>query len=214
MAKEFGVVLDVPKVDVLHQAALRRMSVSFPMYGCHDGLSMQQWWGRVVTETLSESGVKSKAVLEGMSGRLYSEFCGAGCWEVYADVPPTLTALKERGMTLGVVSNFDERLESILSSVGLTRYLDFIVATYKIKRAKPDPQMFHEALKIASVDAANAMHIGDDYVMDYLTPKAVGMRALWLIRNGSSEEQSREAADANEIADSFQKLLTYTSSSS
>ena len=91
---------------------------------------------QVVTETLSESGVKSKgdfelleileqiltsviyniAVLEGMSGRLYSEFCGAGCWEVYADVPPTLTALKERGMTLGVVSNFDERLGTLLQS--------------------------------------------------------------------------------------------------
>ncbi len=48
--------------------------------------------------------------LTGIGERLYTDFAGPGNWEVYPDVRKTLQQLKEGGVSLGVISNFDERL--------------------------------------------------------------------------------------------------------
>ena len=49
-------------------------------------------------------------VIANVFDKLYSDFCGGSTWEVFPDVYPTLKQLKAAGLSLGVVSNFDDRL--------------------------------------------------------------------------------------------------------
>ncbi len=46
--------------------------------------------------------------------RLYDWFSKPDCWVVYDDVRGFLSGLKERHITVGIVSNFDSRLGGIL----------------------------------------------------------------------------------------------------
>ena len=48
---------------------------------------------------------------EGMAAAVNGAYRHAASWEVYADVAGCLRALKERGLALGVVSNWDAELE-------------------------------------------------------------------------------------------------------
>ena len=52
---------------------------------------------------------------------------------------------------LGVVSNFDDRLERTLLAHRLRHYFDFIVTSVSARSEKPEAAIFHTALHIAKV---------------------------------------------------------------
>ena len=82
-------------------------------------------------------------------------------------------------MSFGVISNFDERLESILISLGLRHYFDFIISSIEFHCQKPDKQIFNIALSKSKVnDSKQAIHIGDNINLDYLAAKNAGWNAL------------------------------------
>ena len=45
-----------------------------------------------------------------VGGQLYEDFAGSKCWQVFPDVVPSLVRLKTAGVSVGVISNFDDRL--------------------------------------------------------------------------------------------------------
>lgn len=50
--------------------------------------------------------------------------------------------------------------------------------------AKPDPALFHQALRLAGAAPGEAIHLGDDPLLDVAAAQAVGMRAVWVNRFG------------------------------
>ena len=61
-----------------------------------------------MTGCLIKSGFTGS--VKGISARLYKDFAEPQKWEVYSDVHTALQQLKNSGIMLGVISNFDERL--------------------------------------------------------------------------------------------------------
>ena len=49
-----------------------------------------------------------------LASRLFEDFTGPGNWELFSDVVPSLEKLQEAGVLLGVISNFDERIGSLV----------------------------------------------------------------------------------------------------
>jgi putative hydrolase of the HAD superfamily len=49
--------------------------------------------------------------------------------------------------------------------------------------AKPDPALFHEAMRLADVPATHTVHVGDDPVADIEAARNVGISAIWVNRN-------------------------------
>ncbi len=47
---------------------------------------------------------------EKLATRVFDDFAGPANWEVFPDVEPSLKKIKQAGVVLGVISNFDERL--------------------------------------------------------------------------------------------------------
>ncbi|NXJ88456.1 HDHD3 protein, partial [Corythaixoides concolor] len=160
----------------------------FPNYGRGQGLSSQQWWVDVVKQTFRLSGVHEDGVLTLMAENLYRDFCSARNWEVLPGAGETLSQCCQRGFHMGVVSNFDKRLENILSQCNLRHHFEFVLTSEDAGFAKPDPRIFEKALRLGGVPPEQAAHVGDDYTRDYGAARAVGMHSFLLRAAGHSEE--------------------------
>src|SRR5437899_9689385 len=58
---------------------------------------------------------------------LYQRFASPEVWRIFGDVVPALRILKERGLRLGIISNWDERLRPLLRDLELAPFFDVIV---------------------------------------------------------------------------------------
>jgi putative hydrolase of the HAD superfamily len=58
---------------------------------------------------------------EHLARRVYDEFGRADRWRAYNDVLPAIMRLKERGHLIGVISNWDGRLSTLLDGLGIAR---------------------------------------------------------------------------------------------
>jgi putative hydrolase of the HAD superfamily len=102
----------------------------------------------------------------------------------YPDVLPALAELRERGLTLVIVSNWDCSLPEWLRPAGITELVDGVVTSAEVGAPKPDPRVFERALAIAGVAAVEALHVGDKLDNDVEGAGAAGVRAVLLQREG------------------------------
>ncbi|MFC1937159.1 HAD family hydrolase [Chloroflexota bacterium] len=101
---------------------------------------------------------------------------------LFEDVLAVLPALKERGLTLGLLTNLARDMEPICSALGLEPYLDFIVTSKDIGVDKPNPPIFLAALELAKVDASEVIHVGDQYKFDVVGARGVGISPILIDR--------------------------------
>jgi HAD superfamily hydrolase (TIGR01549 family) len=88
---------------------------------------------------------------------------------------PTLAALKDRGLLLGVISNSDGRIESAFQQAGLGSYFDFFIDSFHAGVEKPDPRIFQLAVERAGVSPDQAAHVGDLYWVDVVGARDAGL---------------------------------------
>lgn len=105
-------------------------------------------------------------------------------WQVFADVPPALVALRERGLILGVVSNWAWQLPELLDRLGLGQHMAFVAASARIGYDKPHPGIFEWALEQAGVPAETVLHVGDHLDADVGGARGVGIDAVLVDRRG------------------------------
>src|SRR5438067_9979784 len=103
-------------------------------------------------------------------------------FEAFEDAAPALTELRERGVRLVVVSNWDYTLPGVLARVGLASLLDDILPSAAVGAAKPDRKIFEAALKAANCEPQDALHVGDSEENDLAGAKAAGITAVLLAR--------------------------------
>lgn len=98
----------------------------------------------------------------------------------------TLAELKDRGYTLGVVSNADGRVDQFLEHAGLRQYLDFIIDSGQVGFEKPNPRIFEIALERAGAEPDEAVHVGDVYEVDVVGARAAGIEPVFLSTTGGA----------------------------
>ncbi len=109
-------------------------------------------------------------------------FDQASSYALYPDVLPVLRALKSRGLTMGVISDWGIGLGLILRHHDLVQYFDFAVVSAMQRSAKPDPSLFQTALRRANAIADYTLHVGDSYPLDVLGARAAGITPVLLDR--------------------------------
>ncbi len=97
---------------------------------------------------------------------VYAHFAAPGVWAVYPEVADVLASLRARGFRLGVISNFDRRLETILSGLDLRRFFECVILSSQAGADKPDPQIFRCGLEALGIAPGEAVHVGDDRARD------------------------------------------------
>lgn len=148
------------------------------------------WWRRFV-ERLCElhgQGTPSRFA----AAELFHRFGTAEAWEIYPEVPRVLADLREQGLRLGVISNWDPRLPGLLERLGLARYFDAVTYSAAAGVEKPDRRIFLQALRYLGVSPGAALHVGDSRLEDVEGAIAAGLRALYLDRDsGKGGKASR-----------------------
>jgi putative hydrolase of the HAD superfamily len=142
-----------------------------------------QWWRAIARSTFSQAGVLEQ--FDDFSiffVQLYDYFASAEPWHVYDDVLPALSHWQEQGIELGIISNFDSRLNRVLEHLQLREYFQSITISSSAGAAKPTAGIFLLALDKHSCSPAQAWHIGDSLEEDYCGAIEAGIKAFWLER--------------------------------
>jgi putative hydrolase of the HAD superfamily len=121
-------------------------------------------------------------------------------WEEHTvtdpDVRPLWTALRERGIRVGVLSNTlwpRAEHERVFSRDGVLDLLDAAVYTSEIEWTKPHPAAFHAALAaVGGVAPEHAVFVGDRPWDDIAGAQGVGMRAVLVPHSVIPPYQQRE----------------------
>jgi putative hydrolase of the HAD superfamily len=123
---------------------------------------------------------------EQIAARVYQEFGDPARWIAYPDVAPAFARLKQRGMRLGLISNWDNRLSGLIEGLGLGGQLDTIVSSADVGLHKPDPRIFELACARLGVRPEEAAHVGDHHYADIVGAQAIGMRPVLIDRHATS----------------------------
>ena len=115
--------------------------------------------------------------------RLGELFLVTSHWHIFPDAYSTLTALQERGLVVGAVSNWVWTLPELLHALDLVKHFDFIAASSRIGFEKPHPRIFEWALEQSGVEASEAIHVGDHVDADVLGAAGVGIQGVLIDRS-------------------------------
>ncbi len=121
-------------------------------------------------ETLLKIMQRLRQLSEGMSFTLFD------------DVIPTLKTLKEQKLILGLLTNLDRDMKPICRELGLEPYINFVVTSGEVGVDKPKPPIFLAALQRAGVNASEAVHVGDQYNLDVIGARGVGITPILIDR--------------------------------
>jgi putative hydrolase of the HAD superfamily len=145
------------------------------------------------------------------AAELFHRFGTSEAWEVYPEVPAVLADLRARGLRLGVISNWDERLPLVLERLGLTPAFDAVVYSSEVGVEKPDRRIFAEALRRLGVAPEEALHVGDSALEDVEGAVAAGMEAVRLDRRGPGRARRRprsgQDSKLDDLSDVFRLAL-------
>ncbi|MCJ1228466.1 hypothetical protein MMC12_005127 [Toensbergia leucococca] len=165
-----------------------------------------------------------------IDSRLVSElqirFASSVGYKLYPDVLPFFRDLRQSRndqtdtsrfsrCAIGIITNSDNRVPAILSSLGLqvgpTRYgiasgsarldmledndIQFIVMSYDVGFEKPDPRIFKAAENLML--ASDFIHVGDDPVKDIFGASESGWKCILLDRDNHHHESKHLERVAN-----------------
>lgn len=148
------------------------------------------------TENHSTSGRYLRFLLEGLEVRDETTVEALGAWRraynppvglwntADPDAEAALRLLQISGARAAVISNSNGSVRSILETLGLAGYLEFVIDSSEVGVEKPDPRIFRLALERAGIGPDDAVYIGDLYSVDVVGARAVGMDAVLLDPGG------------------------------
>jgi putative hydrolase of the HAD superfamily len=151
-------------------------------------VSRKGWWRELVYRAL---GQENEACFE----ELFETFARADVWQVFPDVEDTLREARARGLHVGVLSNWDERLRLLLDSTDLAKHFDSMTISCEVGVEKPNAEIFLTALRAAGVTASQAVHVGDSYEEDVRGAEAAGMKVILVDRRGRGADGIRDLRD-------------------
>jgi putative hydrolase of the HAD superfamily len=143
-----------------------------------------QWWRAIAKATLERAGVIEQfSDFSAFFSQLYAHFATEEPWYIYPDVCPALQYWQQQGIQLGIISNFDTRIYSVIERLQLKDFFTSITISSKVGSAKPESQIFIAALRKHNCLAQEAWHIGDSLKEDYYGAKAAGLQPFHLNRS-------------------------------
>jgi putative hydrolase of the HAD superfamily len=163
----------------------RRVPVGADRYSHFPGGERGYWleFVRGVVERVGDGSLPADfpdRVLDG----LRDTFRSRGSWEIFDDVVPTLETLREAGVRMGVVSNWDTRLPAVLDRLELTGFFDSVIVSSLEGVEKPDPRIFERAVEELDADPTTTAHVGDIPELDIEGARRAGLRGVLVDRTG------------------------------
>jgi putative hydrolase of the HAD superfamily len=163
-AEKYGVRRTDESLSVLN-AAFRRAfrEAPPPVFAVSDPAEIKRcerlWWFDIVHNVFYRVGMFNR--FDDYFEEVFHAFGGPAHWALYPETSGALKELKDRGLELGIISNFDTRLFNVLRGLGIAELFDTVTISSLAHAAKPAHQIFRLALEKHAVDPEEAVHVGD-----------------------------------------------------
>lgn len=193
-----GIAAEPSQIETNFKAAFKAVVKEYPNYGKSVGMTIDEWWIRIVRGTFQGvPNVTHEAVLG-----LYHHFSTAEPYFIFPDCEYALEAIGSRGYNIGILSNSDPRMRSILDSLGVMPKLrstnddvDSIFLSYETGYEKPSSDAFRlvQRTMLGDQDPENTQgcwHIGDDVETDFKGCLNAGWNGILVDREGEAFEQA------------------------
>jgi putative hydrolase of the HAD superfamily len=133
------------------------------------------------TESLANAGVGADHLPELVAAA--EERGLARTFTTYDDSVPALEALRARGLRTAVCSNWAWNLDEVVEACGLAGLVDAVVNSARVGYRKPHPALFEAVAGDLGVWPQRLMFVGDTWTADVAGARAVGMKAVHLVRS-------------------------------
>jgi putative hydrolase of the HAD superfamily len=183
VAQEHGVRFELAEVEAAWVTAIRE--ALWPE-DWTDPATQRQFWHGFYLEVLRHLPFDGDAAR--LAEAAYEVFSDPATYRLFDDSRPALEALAARGLTLGVISNFEPWLRDVLALQQVDHLFATVTISGVIGIAKPDPGIFHAALDTAGVRAGEALYVGDQPEIDAKAAEDVGMTPVLIDRFGRRPE--------------------------
>lgn len=130
---------------------------------------------------------RADSVVPGLSTILYERVMDPSHWVPYPDTAPTLRALRERGLKIGVVSNVPRDLATVFAANGMGGLVDAFTHSFEVRAEKPAPEIFRAACFRLGVVPEETLMVGDHPIADG-GAAAAGLRVHLLPEDGRAGE--------------------------
>lgn len=157
----------------------------------------------------------SRSFCSQIADSLISCYGTSECWHKYPGTIELLDSLRKRDVILGVISNFDERLETVLKDTGIHRYFTFVLTSYDFGMEKPSLPIFEEALRLGKlyrgeeISTREAIHVGDRVDNDYFGAKNAGWSAALVKHNEVHEGHDDDKVPREDIFTNLNELKSH-----
>jgi putative hydrolase of the HAD superfamily len=118
---------------------------------------------------------------------LFTHFACPTAWGCVPEAGEVLAELARRGYRLGLASNYDSRLRSVVAGLPALRPLASLVISSEVGWRKPARGFFEAVVERSGVPGEQVLLVGDDPVNDAEGARAAGLQALLIDPCGSPE---------------------------
>jgi len=186
IAKRHGMVVDAA---ILEQRFRKAFNLSPPM--AFSGVMASEvtaherkWWEAIVTAAFEEYVVSDTFFEE-----VYTFFEGLEAWTLFPEVIEVIEDLTAAGFYLGVISNFDSRLDAICEGLKIRRFFQSMTISAQEGWAKPSPEIFKRALDKSGFKPEQSIHIGDSLYHDVKGANLSGITPILVDRKGHHQDE-------------------------
>jgi len=109
---------------------------------------------------------RAHAVVPDIASALYERVMDPSAWVPYPDTAPTLRALRDRGVKVGIVSNVPRDLRPIFAAHDLSHLVDTFTHSFEVGAEKPDPAIFVHACDALGTKPSETLMVGDHPIAD------------------------------------------------
>jgi putative hydrolase of the HAD superfamily len=149
----------------------------------------QNRWKNIVATTLR--GVHDP---ESCFTELYEHFARPASWRLGDDVGRVIEALIDRGTVVGLGSNYDSRLWSVLEGFPeLMPLRKRTIISSIVGFRKPSVEFFRNVVSLAGCEASAVLFVGDDMENDYLGASRAGLESVLFDENPRPDAPRRIA---------------------
>ena len=103
--------------------------------------------------------------------------------EIYPDVIPTLERLKNSYDFIIISNARREFIEIQMEKLNIKRYFKRVFSTVSdFNMVKKGGEVYRKVCEQMGIDKGELIHVGDDYKFDFLAPRSIGIKAIYLDR--------------------------------
>jgi putative hydrolase of the HAD superfamily len=116
--------------------------------------------------------------------QVYDTFRDSQGWVLFSETREVLNTLKNAGLKLGVVSNFDTRIYSVMQSLSILSFFDAVAISSELGFCKPAPEIFEAAVRALHSKSSETVMVGDSLHDDVEGAVRAGLHGVLVDRRG------------------------------